>query len=181
METDPNPTEDFIKRLSGVQNALRGFVYAHLHDASQADDVIQEITIILWKRHGQYRPESPYLAWALGIARNKILHARRQSARSRLVFNDELATRLAECYDDMAPELEEQTALLAHCMKRLPPSARQLVRMRYSDGLSFRDIARRLAKQVNAVTKAVSRIRAALIACVDSAAPEALDPRGDLA
>ncbi len=165
--TESEQNEEFVRMLMTVQKPLWGFVNAHVHNASLTDDIVQEVCVVLWRKHGQYDPNSSFLGWALGIARFQVLNANRQSARSRLVFDDEMVEKLADCYEESEPDLEKRRAVLDACMKRLSAKARDLVEMRYGRVMRLENVAKKLGKSLTAVTAALSRIRTVLRECVD--------------
>lgn len=167
MQPKVDKAEEFMRMLMGIQNALRGYVYAHVHDTSLTADIVQDVSVVLWRKYDQYQPDRSFLKWAMGIARNEILHANRQSARSRVLFDDEMALKLANCYEEMEPELDDRRQALDACLERLSADAKHLIEMRYGQSMPLQEIADAVKKKLNAVTVAISRVRAALVECVD--------------
>ncbi len=165
--TEKDRHENFVRLLMTVQKPLWGFVNAHVHDANLTDDIVQEVSVILWRKHDQYDPNCSFLGWAFGIARFQVLSANRQSARSRLVFDDDMVEKLADCYEESEPDLEKRRTVLDACMKGLPAKARALVDMRYGQAMCLETVAKNIGKSLTAVTAALSRIRTALRECVD--------------
>src|SRR3954463_6358581 len=55
-----------------------------------AEDVLQEVAVSVAKNYGSYDSTRPFIAWALGIARNHMLMYFRRYHRNRLVFNEEI-------------------------------------------------------------------------------------------
>ena len=47
-------TDGFLRDLTTVQPVLRRYVLAHIPDFHQAEDVLQEVTVVLWKRYGEF-------------------------------------------------------------------------------------------------------------------------------
>ena len=94
------------------------------------------------------------------MARNEILRARRQSARSRLVFDQDLAEELADRCQALEPELERRRAALRTCLKKLPDPSRRIIDLRYAESLPVDAIAARLGRTAGSVHVILSRIRA---------------------
>src|SRR5262249_14120859 len=114
--------------------------------------------------------------WALGVARNEILHARRETARSRLVFDESLLERAAERYEALQPELQRRRSALRHCVEKMPSHYREVVRQRYLEAHPVGEVARRPGRGGGAVHMLLSRIRQVLADCASrqllSSAPE---------
>src|SRR6478752_6721672 len=87
-------------RLATDWERARTAVFAQLlagigsfHDA---EDVLQEVAISVAKNYGSYDPERPFIAWALGIARNHMLMYFRRYHRDRLVFNEQVMATIGQ-------------------------------------------------------------------------------------
>jgi RNA polymerase sigma-70 factor (ECF subfamily) len=161
-------TEDeFLGHLLAAQDALRGYLFTWIRDVNRLEDVLQDVRIALWSKRGSFHRERPFLGWALGVARNELLHARRSAARSRLIFDAELLEKARARYEALEPELRRRRAALQSCIERLPGLSRQVVRERYQEGTSIGELARRLGKTVGALHKLLSRVRSALAECAE--------------
>jgi RNA polymerase sigma-70 factor (ECF subfamily) len=158
---------EFLGHLSAAQDALRGYLFTGIRDVNRVEDVLQEVRIALWKKRGSFHGERPFLGWALGVARNELLHARRAAARSRLIFDAELLEKARARYEAMEPELRRRRAALRSCIERLPERSRHVVRERYLEGTPVEKLARRLGKTVGALHKLLSRLRSALADCAE--------------
>jgi RNA polymerase sigma-70 factor (ECF subfamily) len=157
--------DEFVRRLVAVQGTLRGYILTHVQDVGRAEDVLQDVSVALWKKLETYQADRPFAAWALGIARNEILHARRDTARCRLVFDDELLEKAAQRYETLEPELQRRRVALRTCVQKMPEHYRSIVDQRYLEALSITDVARRLGKSVGAAQMLLSRARKALADC----------------
>jgi len=161
--------EGFVRRLVGIQDALRGYVAVHLPDVGCIEDILQEVAVVLWKKFDLYHEGQSFLGWAIGVARNEILNARRQSARSPIVYEDEFAEKFAERYQTLEAEVDARREALRRCLKRLPSHARELVDLRYAEGLPVRTVAERTGRTLGAVHVFLSRVRVTLGECVERA------------
>ena len=103
------------------------------------------------------------------MARNHVLRWRRKVGRSRLVFLPELEVELSQAFEDLESELTERRQALEQCVNSLGEHARGLLSLRYEEGLSLQEIAQRQSKTLNAVNKALGKIRALLMKCTQSA------------
>jgi RNA polymerase sigma-70 factor, ECF subfamily len=179
---DPHMTEPPTRRtsvdaaneraeLAGEWERARTAVFAQLlagigsfHDA---EDVLQEVAVSVAKNYGNYDPSRPFVAWALGIARNHMLMYFRRYHRDRLVFNDELMNVIGRQIETLSRESTDlRREELHHCLNSLDDRRRRLIEMRYSSGLSIEQIAESLGKSVAAIKGSLHRVRKALEQCL---------------
>jgi RNA polymerase sigma-70 factor (ECF subfamily) len=145
--------------------SLRGYLLGLLADRSAADDVFQEVFLTVVRRAEDFRRDGDFLAWARGIARNKVRELYRRQKRS-FPFDEQLLEVLADAAEEHEPRLDRQRESLARCLDRLSPRARQIVDLRYAERpLSPPEIAERLAWTTGAVHVALSKARAFLRDC----------------
>jgi len=131
-----------------------------LRDRGEAEDVVQETFLELWRRGDAYdaRRASPS-TWAIVIARSRAidrLRARTASARAA-------AAREEEPRPD-PPALEpvearEERERVLGALAELPPEQREAVELAYFEGLSHREIAGRTGQPLGTVK---TRVRLAM-------------------
>lgn len=160
--------EHFTQLWTLAQPTVACFVHTSIRDRGQAEDVLQEIAMTLLRKFAEYDPSKTFLPWAMGVAKFAILGSKRDSARSRLVFDEALLERISSTFLEIAPALREEEAHLDHCLTRLAPEARRMVRLRYYDLLDSGEIARLLGKSEVAIRVGLLRIREQLRKCIES-------------
>ena len=116
-----------------------------LYDPSEAEDVVQDVFLTLWRRPECFDPgRGTGRAWLLTVVRNRSLdHLRRRSQRSREDVS-ELADRLPDPHgSDVLEELESAAGaeLLWDLVDRLPPCQADLVRRAFISGQTHQQIA----------------------------------------
>ncbi|MFN0129862.1 MAG: sigma-70 family RNA polymerase sigma factor [Verrucomicrobiales bacterium] len=161
----PDPAA-FLEHFLAHETELRAFIGAVVRDVAAREDVFQEVARSMWKNFDRFDPARRFGAWARGIAANKVLEEHRRRARSPLSFAPEVVEAIRDAYDatDDRPGAREEALRL--CVQRLPERSRQLLTLRYGDGLKCGLIARRLGQSVDAVYQSLSRLRTALEACI---------------
>lgn len=158
--------------LAALWESARAPVFAQLlagigsfHDA---EDVLQEVAISVARDFGKYDPARPFVAWALGIARNKMLMYFRKQSRDRLVFSDEmLALAGSRLQQQSLRSGDGRREAIAHCIETLDPKRREVLRLRYGGDLSLAEIADRTDRSVAAIKGMMFRVRLALSRCVE--------------
>jgi RNA polymerase sigma-70 factor (ECF subfamily) len=159
----------FMELYLRTQPLLRSFIFSLVRNTNETDDMVQEVSIDLWKCFHRYDSSRPFSAWAIGVARNHILRWRRKLGNKRLVFLPELEQMLAVDFQESEPELETRRRALETCVSRLDSDAQYLLDLRYENGLSLQEIAEKEAKTVNAINKALGKVRALLLRCTEYA------------
>ena len=162
-EVDP----EFIKEFTKVQRRLYLFVLSQVPSPVDAEEVLQESNVILWKKQADYELGTNFFAWAAQIARFEILKHRRRHARSKLTFSDEFLEAVATDVEERSEVLEARRHALNHCLDKLKPQDRELIEMRYKSPDEGKEIARKLGRPANSVYQSIGRIRKVLMECVE--------------
>jgi RNA polymerase sigma-70 factor len=147
---------------------LYSYVYACVRSHHDAEDILQNVSVVVIESLGQLRDEAGFLPWAREIARRSALaHCRK--GRRETTLDPELVQRLAEAADDLDREytVSDHRAALLACLDELPPHSRDLLARRY-DGSSgdARALAARFGQTVQAFYARIKRIKALLRDCV---------------
>ena len=139
----------FDELLARNQQQLFDFILALTRDKDKADDLFQEtfIRAIVKMKDGQYFNQGKFLYWLMRIARNLLIDDVRKQKKGQAVniSDDELLT-VIDCghpYKSMEDMLvaEELSGHMRQLMDLLPDEQREVVLMRYYQGLQFKDIA----------------------------------------
>src|SRR5574341_527654 len=110
----------FARDLELTQARLFGYIHSLVRDLDDADDLLQQTCLILWRKYEEFDRERSFFAWACGIARLEVSNLLRTRSRRRMYFSDELNLLLLEAHEKIAlDEVEERREALAGCVKRL--------------------------------------------------------------
>ena len=160
---------EFLPLFLEHQVSLRAFIGSLVRDRHTRDDVFQEVALILWNEFARYDRDRSFGAWARGIAAKKVMQRWNRDTRQPVAFAPEAIQALLDAYDraerTAAPEAREADAL-ERCLAQLPERSRQLLALRYERSLKLSEIAAQLRTTLDAVHKALSRLRARLQECV---------------
>jgi RNA polymerase sigma-70 factor (ECF subfamily) len=161
--------ERFVQLLGRHQRRLFLYVMTLVPDWNDAQEVLQETNLVLWREFHQFQPGTNFAAWACKVALHRVLAWRKRRQRDRLEFTDAFLLAVDEEADAAADELDDRARHLARCIDRLPPHHREMLRLRYAENHAIDAIAARLGRSADAAYRALSRIRHALHDCVSQA------------
>src|SRR5579859_2333766 len=137
--------DHFLDLYSQHADSARALASRLLFDRCEAEDVVQDVFLTLWRRPDRFDPErGTGRAWLLTVVRNRSLdHLRRRCARPREDIAD-LAERLPDPHSPDIPEQLEsaaRTEMLWKLVDALPPAQADLIRRAYVSGQTHQEIA----------------------------------------
>ena len=148
------------------QPAVRGYVLSMSPDFSLADDVMQEVFLVVTRKAASFEIGTSFPAWVKTIARFKALEAIR-AGRSRCeTLSEEVLQALGAERSEFHGDTDERLALLATCLQELAPQARRSIDLRYKQDHLPPQIAGLMGCTVQSVNVTLSRARAFLRDCV---------------
>ena len=163
--------EDLAQRLIQIRAIILGYVRVIVRDSHLAEDIFQDTYLTALKRIGTFDRSGDFDRWVLGIAKNLARNALRKRAHMAMMPSSELVAVLDECHEEGSGEENDEMAYrlqrLHDCMEKLPPQQRRLMDLRYAVGDSMRAIAETTESTPGAVQVAISRIRRALLGCIE--------------
>jgi RNA polymerase sigma-70 factor (ECF subfamily) len=162
-----DPTAEFLELYSHNYPRLQYYLMALLPIADDAADVLQETSLVLWKKFDTYETGTNFFAWACKIARLQALKLRERRGKSAGIFGDELLETLAE---EAAEERFAPGNLLrdlGQCLERLSHRDQQLIQKRYEPGISVAGLAAEIGRTANSLSKSLGRIRRSLLECIE--------------
>jgi len=152
---DQQAMASLFDRYSGIVYSVALRV---LGDAGQAEDVMQDIFIQIWKKPGAFVSGRGSLgAWLAVVARNRAIDALRRRRPTDSVEDVVLASST-----DLGAEAERNALMekVRVYMSQLPVEQRRSVELAYFDGMSHSEIAEQTGDPLGTVK---TRIRLAMI------------------
>jgi RNA polymerase sigma-70 factor (ECF subfamily) len=164
--SDQNRIDEFIRLFTSHEPRLRAYVLTLVPRWSDAEEIMQQCNLVLWKKFGQFQSGTNFFAWACRIARLEVMEFRRQQSRDRMLFTDAFLETLADEASDLASDLSARQHALQGCLERLPGKHRRMLQLRYMEGGSIEAVARAFTRSVEAAYRMLSRIRELLHDCI---------------
>ena len=156
----------FLRAFTAHEPAIRAFVRRLVPSRADADDVMQEVAIVLWEKFADFREGAEFRPWAFGVARFKVLSWLRDKGRDRLVLDEDVVGRLAEEAEGDEPRLDRQRRALETCAEKLAPGQRELLMEAYQPEVRIQDVAATSGRTVPGFYQWLHRMRRALLDCV---------------
>jgi RNA polymerase sigma-70 factor (ECF subfamily) len=103
--------------------------------------------------------------WCRGVAKNLILHYWRDKRVGKVVADSELLDLVEQALNEQPDDWSGRRQALMECIDRLPGKSRQLLQLKYDQGLSFAAMAGRLKRSVDGLKMALCRVRRVLLEC----------------
>lgn len=157
-----------------AQPAVSSFVASVVRDFRDRDDLLQDIAVAVVDSFDSYDAKRPFVAWAIGVARNQVGLYLRRRRRERLIFNDETVACLANAFCESATEQSYELSFLQECLQALEGRARRMCELRYQEDLKPAAIGEIIGQSANTVAKALQRIRDLLRECIERKSREAV-------
>ena len=148
------------------QRRLYLYVSALIPSPADADEVLHETNIVIWKKFDQFEPGTDFLTWAFRIAHYQALEQRRKKAQSAPGFSLEVMEQLAGKAIEQDADLEHRRAALIDCRKKLGSSDRDILERCYAPNARVTRIANEMGKTATSLYRSLRRIRQLLTDCV---------------
>ena len=149
--------------------AIRNFLHSLQPEFTEAEDLFQDIFLVVTDKAKHYKEGTNFLGWVFTIARFKIIERNRKTQRRQKLLSSEVAEVLLKDAPEVQSEhLQTKINAMQDCMKTLAPNARAIVNMRYFENLKPSEIAKKMNMGVNKIYLVLTRSRALLRKCVSN-------------
>jgi RNA polymerase sigma-70 factor (ECF subfamily) len=164
----------FLNLFLKAQRRIFAYILTLLPHLADAEDVLQEVSAIMWEKFDDRNPPEDFVAWGCRIAYYRVQLHRRGRRRQRVIFSEAVLERVAETMAEeaVALQLNDRLEALVHCLGKLGRRDRELIAERFKEGATPRTAAESIGRSVDTVYKAMARIRKALYDCIE----RTLDP-----
>ncbi|QOW11314.1 sigma-70 family RNA polymerase sigma factor [Kaistella flava (ex Peng et al. 2021)] len=153
------------------QKEIFTFIFYKLMDETLANDIFQDtfMKIIVTLKEGRYNEEGKFVLWAKRIAHNLVIDHFRLKAKHNKVSETSYDNEEFSIFDLISGQeenIEEQLISrqiqedLMKMLDYLPENQQEVIRLRFFDGLSFKEIADQTDSSINTT---LGRVRYALI------------------
>jgi RNA polymerase sigma-70 factor, ECF subfamily len=164
---DQLSSEKLARQWTEAQPVVGAYILSLIPDFHQAEDVLQQVAVLLVREYEKYDPARPFLPWALGIARNMVLKSRRDVARSSEHFLGELLMdQIQAAFQEPNDNWGAVRKALYLCLGKQPRKVLELLRWRYAYDLKPGEAALKMGITAGAARVMLHRAREVLRRCI---------------
>jgi RNA polymerase sigma-70 factor, ECF subfamily len=156
-----------VDRLLADRSKLLAFIWSIVRDFHATEDIFQEVVVAAMSHAGDIQNTEHLLSWARQAARFKGIDWVRSQKRQPFLLDGDVLDLLEGQWsrlDSVSPLV--WTDAVRDCVRKLTDYARQLITLRYVEGLAGREVARRLGRTPRAVYVALGRTYRQLQDCI---------------
>ena len=160
--------EAFDALLSRYNTKVYNYIYGFVHNEALAEDLFQEtfIKAIITLKQGGYSESGKFSSWLMRIAHNKVFDVFRLEKHDNTVSNDEYDVDLYDYSQLLEGNVEDNIVAdqtideLNYLITLLNEDQREIIKMRYYQELSFKEISDITGVSINT---ALGRMRYAIL------------------
>ncbi len=137
---------------------LFGLIYKVVLDRAEAEDVLQEVFVTVWKKAGSFDVDKGRpVTWLMTMARNRSLNRlrsrNRRSATVETAKNEGAlpGTSEQETVAEVLPLPGETSAIVRDALANLPDGQRRAIELAYFGGYTQQQIAKQLDRPIGTV------------------------------
>ncbi len=165
-ELENQRSQYFMQLFLKSQRRIYGYVMAKIASPVDADDIVQETASLLWQKFDDYTPGTDFTAWAISVARFKILRYLRDKKNYRMKFSDKTMEIIEQLEAMEAGDEDIRIESLKKCLQKLNPDEKKILELRYEDGATLKVLSGRVGININTLYNRISKIHVVLLNCV---------------
>ena len=157
--------DEFVGFFIKYQQHLFNFILTLVPNYSDAEDILQKSAAIMWDKFDTFDRNTAFLAWARKVIRYNISNYYK-TKKKEFRLDDDLLETLCLAQERSSEHFEDQRAALRICMGKLGREDRDLLQLRYYQGVTVQDIARKINKPASILYRRISAICVLLQRCI---------------
>lgn len=149
----------FMELFEAISSRLKAYAMRCGADSSEAEEIVQESLLTVWRKAGQFNPKAASaVTWLYTIVRNKRIDMARKGKNHQIV-SDDLYPEPATTDLEVDVERDLNGHLVRTLLNSLPEEQRQIVYMVYFEGKTHSEISNELDLPLGTIK---SRLRLAM-------------------
>jgi len=147
---------------------VRAFIALKAPVSQLVDELAHETFVHAYRHLNEFTPGTSFRAWLRAIAWNLLRAEVTRFARGQANHARFAEQRLPEMIEHQTdPQTSSEVEYLEECLEQVPVPMRQLLTLKYHDGCSTDEIARRLERSLAWVRTVLFRVRQQLKECIE--------------
>ncbi len=143
------------------------YINSKVLDVDISNDILQNTFIKIFKiiRKGSYNEQGKFLPWVLRISHNLVMDHFRRVKRSKMIYEKDFLKKLSNTkssdnsFNEKIISDKTLSKTLATMIEKLPQSQKEIIKLRFFENLSFKEIA--LMNDIS-INTALGRVRYSL-------------------
>jgi RNA polymerase sigma-70 factor (ECF subfamily) len=173
MDSSDDKKDRVMKAALDCRTELIAYARSLLGNYAAADDVLQEALLVVFKKFDQFQEGTSMLAWCRSIVRIEVLRAKQRHQGERTLAERLLDDAIDAAFDEFQTARRQDDAeswrdALRGCLERVPQLGQSVLRARFADELSYQQTGERLGMTIEAVRKALFRLKRQVRSCVET-------------
>ena len=173
MESSEIKRERVLKTALQYRVELLTYARSLLGNYAAADDAVQEAMLVVVRKFDQFQEGTSMLAWCRAIVRLEVLRVKQQRQRERSLTERLLDDAIDAAFEEFQTAQRHQATqdwheALQSCLGRIPDRGRKVLQARFADELSYEQIGQRVGMTIEAVRKALLRLKKQVRLCVET-------------
>ena len=145
---------------------LYAFILSCVANEADAADIMQETSLLLWEKYDSFESGTDFTAWAVAVARHRVLKLRSRRFDRRVRFDSDMLERIAGQTGAWAADMDLRSRIVQDCVRKLPAKDAELVVLKYDKGMKTIEIATSQNRPLQGLYKTMARIHRNLRECV---------------
>lgn len=165
-----NDYEEFLSLLRSNEKKIFGHILLFVPNRALAEEIMHETLLVMWRKYPEYKQGSNFSAWGVTIGRFLVMEYYRRESRSIVHFSTDALENISEVSEssNVFDAFDDRLEALKECLKKLPEELRQILRLRYEQKTSIKEIAEKLERPTSSLYKRISRVHVQLQQCINS-------------
>lgn len=160
-------TESFLRLLVPNQKRIFSYVAKLIPNYTDSEDVMQEVSELLWRQYSEYTQGTDFVAWALTVAKFKVYEYYKENKRNKKRLSNETVRILEKESQISNKAYDVHLEAVKKCLKKLNINDYNLIKLRYELNEKVRVTAARLGCSVQNLYRHLARIQNVLLLCVN--------------
>ena len=178
MDDSETKRDRILREAFACRVELMAYARAVLGNHALAEDAVQEAMLVVVRKYDQFQEGTSMLAWCRAIVRLEVLRMKQQWQRERTLTDRLLDDAIDAAFDEFQTAQRRDDAnawqkALVRCLKRVPERGRRVLQARFVDELSYQQIGERVGITLEAVRKALFRLKKQVRLCVETSLGDA--------
>ena len=155
--------------ISQHRVAIGSYLRAILPGVRDVEDILQDVTIVIWDKRETFREGTNFKAWAFSIARFTAMNAQGKFKRNAwLVFNDSALDLFSKDFEEAEQIFDPKKVALSHCLSKMRGADLNILRQRYISKVTLEEAAARIGRSAVALRVRLHKLRIQLRHCIET-------------